>query len=168
MSEQKWQRITYMPATPIGEHGERVTGSKKHIALSRRAAREGMVLLKNEGRLLPFAKDAKIAVFGKAQVDYVKGGGGSGDTTVAYTRSILDGLEEKEQEWRLSLFAPLSEFYRADVAAQQGKGVYCGKTVEPEVAMFSAWSPIRSKFVSMSRYSIPFRAEHFLFFKRST
>ena len=69
MSEQKWQRITYMPATPIGEHGERVTGSKKHIALSRRAAREGMVLLKNEGRLLPFAKDAKIAVFGKAQVD---------------------------------------------------------------------------------------------------
>ena len=70
MSEQKWQRITYMPATPIGEHGERVTGSKKHIALSRRAAREGMVLLKNEGRLLPFAKDAKIAVFGKAQVDY--------------------------------------------------------------------------------------------------
>ena len=116
MSEQKWQRITYMPATPIGEHGERVTGSKKHIALSRRAAREGMVLLKNEGRLLPFAKDAKLAVFGKAQVDYVKGGGGSGDTTVAYTRSILDGLEEKEQEGRLSLFAPLSEFYRADVA----------------------------------------------------
>ena len=94
MSEQKWQRITYMPATPIGEHGERVTGSKKHIALSRRAAREGMVLLKNEGRLLPFAKDAKLAVFGKAQVDYVKGGGGSGDTTVAYTRSILDGLED--------------------------------------------------------------------------
>ena len=131
MSEQKWQRITYMPATPIGEHGERVTGSKKHIALSRRAAREGMVLLKNEGRLLPFAKDAKLAVFGKAQVDYVKGGGGSGDTTVAYTRSILDGLEEKEQEGRLSLFAPLSEFYRADVAAQQDKGAHCGKTVEP-------------------------------------
>ena len=77
MSERKWQRITYMPATPIGEHGERVTGSRAHIALSRRAAREGMVLLKNEHGLLPFAKDAKVAVFGKAQVDYVKGGGGS-------------------------------------------------------------------------------------------
>ena len=37
-----------------------------------------------------------------------------------------------------------------------------------DVAIFSAWSPIRSRFVSMSRYSIPFRAEHFLFFKRST
>ena len=131
MSERKWQRITYMPATPIGEHGERVTGSRAHIALSRRAAREGMVLLKNEHGLLPFAKDAKVAVFGKAQADYVKGGGGSGDTTVAYVRSILDGLEEKEQEGRLQLFAPLSDFYRADVAAQYEKGCHPGQTVEP-------------------------------------
>ena len=101
MEERKWQRITYMPGTPLGRDGRRVTGSREHIALSRRAAREGMVLLKNEGGVLPFAAGTKLAVFGKAQADYVKGGGGSGDTTVAYVRSILDGLEEKQAEGRL-------------------------------------------------------------------
>lgn len=129
--EQKWQRIKYMPATPLGADGQRVTGSKAHIALSRRAAREGMVLLKNEGRLLPFQPGTKLAVFGKAQADYVKGGGGSGDTTVAYVRSLLDGLEEKQADGRLELFAPLSEFYRADVSAQYAQGKQPGQTVEP-------------------------------------
>ena len=50
--EPKWQRISFMPATPLGEDGRRVTGSAAHIALSRRAAAEGMVLLKNENEML--------------------------------------------------------------------------------------------------------------------
>jgi len=130
---EKWQRITYMPATPLGEDGRRVTGSREHIALSRRAAREGMVLLKNEGGILPFAGGTKLAVFGKAQADYVKGGGGSGDTTVAYVRSVLDGLEEKQAEGRLTLFAPLSDYYREDVARQREAGKAPGQTQEPPV-----------------------------------
>lgn len=133
MEERKWQRIQFMPATPLGKDGRRVTGSKEHIALSRRAAREGMVLLKNEGGILPFAPGTKLAVFGKAQADYVKGGGGSGDTTVAYVRSILDGLEEKEAEGRLTLFAPLSEYYRQEVARQREAGHAPGQTTEPPV-----------------------------------
>ena len=36
--EQKWQRIRFMPGTPLGEDGRRVTGSQKHIDLARRAA----------------------------------------------------------------------------------------------------------------------------------
>lgn len=129
----KWQRITYMPVTPLGENGQHVTGCREHIALSRRAAREGMVLLKNEGGILPFANGTKLAVFGKAQADYVKGGGGSGDTTVAYVRSILDGLEEKQAEGRLELFTPLSAFYRANVAQQRSAGRVPGQTNEPPV-----------------------------------
>lgn len=78
--EPKWQRISFMPATPLGEDGRRVTGSAAHIALSRRAAAEGMVLLKNENETLPLKRGSRVAVFGKAQADYVKGGGGSGDT----------------------------------------------------------------------------------------
>lgn len=129
----KWQRITYMPATPLGENGRHITGCREHIALSRRAAREGMVLLKNEGGILPLADGTKLAVFGKAQADYVKGGGGSGDTTVAYVRSILDGLEEKQAEGRLELFAPLSAFYRANVEQQRAAGRAPGQTKEPPV-----------------------------------
>lgn len=47
----KWQRYKFMPVRPLGEDGKIVTGSKEHIALSRKVAAEGMVLLKNENCL---------------------------------------------------------------------------------------------------------------------
>ena len=99
----KWQRIQYMPLVPMGKDGRRITAGEDHLALARRAAAEGMVLLKNEGHLLPFKRGTRLAVFGKAQADYVKGGGGSGDVTTAYSRSLLDGLRLKEQEGKVSL-----------------------------------------------------------------
>ena len=40
---EKWHRLKYQPVLPLGENGEMVTGSAEHIALSRRAAAEGMV-----------------------------------------------------------------------------------------------------------------------------
>ncbi|MDO5144420.1 MAG: glycoside hydrolase family 3 C-terminal domain-containing protein [bacterium] len=127
----KWQRLTYMPATPLYPGRPRVTESEEHRSLARRAAADGMVLLKNDGGLLPLARGTRLAVFGKAQADYVKGGGGSGDTTVAYVRSILDGLREKEREGRLSLCAPLIAFYEENVAQQYAQGSAPGQTVEP-------------------------------------
>ncbi len=129
--QQKWQRIRYMPTTTLGANGQRVTGCKEHISLSRRAAREGAVLLKNKNELLPFCNGSKLAVFGKAQADYVKGGGGSGDTTVAYTLSLLDGLKEKEAEGRLSLFTPVSDYYQENITAQYADGCLPGQTKEP-------------------------------------
>ena len=71
---KKWQRYKYLPLLPLGENGRIVTGCKEHIRLSRTAAAEGMVLLKNENALLPLKKGCKVALFGKASVDYVKGG----------------------------------------------------------------------------------------------
>ena len=109
--EQKWQRIRFMPGTPLGEDGRRVTGSQKHIDLARRAAAEGMVLLKNENDTLPLKRGSRVAVFGKAQADYVKGGGGSGDTTVAYVRSLAQGLRIKQDEGKIEVFEPLERFY---------------------------------------------------------
>ena len=133
MQEPKWQRIRFMPGHGIGLNGQRVTGCKEHIALSRQAAAEGMVLLKNEGSILPFGGGQKLAVFGKAQVDYVKGGGGSGDVTCAYVRSILDGLREKQAEGKLKLFNPMSKYYEENVSRQRAEGKAPGFTVEPEV-----------------------------------
>lgn len=72
----KWHRFRYYPVLPLGEDGKIITGCQEHIALSREAAAEGMVLLKNEKNLLPLQKNTKVALFGKASVDYVKGGGG--------------------------------------------------------------------------------------------
>lgn len=130
---EKWTRFLYQPVLPLGKDGKRVTGSREHIALSRRAAAEGMVLLKNEGKVLPLAEGARIALFGKACADYVKGGGGSGDVTVSYVKSLLDGMEEKETEGKVSLFAPLNAFYRENVKKQYAEGRAPGQTVEPQV-----------------------------------
>ncbi|MBP5727184.1 MAG: hypothetical protein J6Y48_08945, partial [Clostridia bacterium] len=70
---QKWIRARYLPGIPLGKDGKRVTAGREHIALSRRAAGEGMVLLKNEG-VLPLRQGCRVALFGKASADYVKGG----------------------------------------------------------------------------------------------
>ncbi len=153
---KKWQRIQYMPLVPMGENGTYLTGCQTHIDLSRQAAREGMVLLKNDSNLLPLKAGTKIAVFGKAQADYVKGGGGSGDTTVAYRRSILEGLEIKEAEGKVSLFTPLSDFYRKNVASQYTAGIQPGETKEPELPdslLLSARSFAEIAIISICRFS---------------
>ena len=129
----KWQRIRYMPPTPIGENGQRVTACEKHIALCREAGCEGMVLLKNDEKLLPFAKGTKLALFGKGTVDYVKGGGGSGDVTVSYIRSLLDGLRIKQEEGKVELFAPLNDYYSAYMKEQYAQGAEPGRCPEAAV-----------------------------------
>ena len=53
---KKWTRIKYLPVLPMGDDGRLATGSQKHIDLSHMAACEGMVLLKNEDKLLPLNK----------------------------------------------------------------------------------------------------------------
>ncbi len=133
MKPTKWQRIRYMPMMPMGEDGRRITASKAHIDLSHKAACEGMVLLKNEEHLLPLPAGAKVALFGKAQADYVKGGGGSGDVTVAYTRSLLDGMRIKESEGKVSVFAPLSDYYASYVKEQYALGKEPGRCAEAAV-----------------------------------
>ncbi len=111
---KKWGRILHQPVAPLGRDGRILTGSAEHIALSRKAASEGMVLLKNEGGLLPLSPNTTVALFGIAQFDYVKGGGGSGDVYCRYIRNIYDGLEIKENEGKIRLFKPLSSFYRSE------------------------------------------------------
>lgn len=87
ITSSKWSRIKYQPCLPLGDNNSKITGCKKHIELSRKAACEGTVLLKNEDNLLPLKENVKLAIFGKAQIDYVKGGGGSGMVYSEYVRN---------------------------------------------------------------------------------
>ena len=128
---EKWTRVKFQPNLPLGENGERLTGSLGHIGLSKEAAKEGMVLLKNRGDILPLKKGTRVALFGKAAFDYVKGGGGSGDVTVAYIRNLYEGL--KMQKDVVSIFEPLCDYYRKDVERQYAQGSIPGMTIEPEV-----------------------------------
>lgn len=125
---QKWSRLLYQPALPLkGE--KRVTGCDEHIELSRKAAEEGMVLLENDGTL-PLSKEQPIALFGKASVDYVKGGGGSGEVYSKYVHSLYDGLKNKG----VSIYEPLISFYKDNINKQYEMGRVPGMTAEPEVS----------------------------------
>ena len=127
----KWSRIKFTPNLPLGANGERVTGSKAHIELSKEAAKEGMVLLKNENNVLPLSAGSKVALFGKGTFDYVKGGGGSGDVTVAYTRNLYEGLSLQKD--KISIFEELCDYYRKDIEEQYKNGNVPGMTIEPDV-----------------------------------
>ena len=125
---EKWIRARCQPNLPL-EGGRRVTASPEHLALSRRAAQEGMVLLKNQGELLPLVPGSRVALFGKGSFDYVKGGGGSGDVTAAYVKNLYDGLKEEG----VSLYEPLSDFYRDYVEKRYEAGDVPGLMAEPEL-----------------------------------
>ena len=127
----KWQRSFFQPNLPLGSSGERVTACKEHILLSKEAAKEGMVLLKNEEALLPFAAGTKLALFGKATFDYVKGGGGSGDVTVAYTKNLYEALKELSEP--VHIFEETADFYRENIRKQYADKKAPGMTVEPEL-----------------------------------
>ncbi len=148
---KKWTRALYQPNLPLGEEGY-VTASPAHIALSRQAAREGMVLLKNTDALLPLAPDAPLALFGKGSFDYVKGGGGSGDVTVAYVHSLYNGLTAQN----VPLFAPVCDYYRDYVVARYAAGDQPGMMAEPELPdelVSAARAAADTAVVVLSRFS---------------
>lgn len=125
----KWTRVMYQPNLPLYE-GKYVTASKEHIELSKKAALESMVLLKNNNQTLPLHSGSRIALFGKGSFDYVKGGGGSGDVTVSYIHNLYDGLQQEDS---VSLFEALSDYYRQYVKEQYEQNAVPGMIPEPEL-----------------------------------
>ncbi|MBR2387425.1 MAG: glycoside hydrolase family 3 C-terminal domain-containing protein [Clostridia bacterium] len=105
---EKWARYKYCLTNAIGEGGKHLAGCDEHIALSRKVADEGMVLLENNG-ILPLKEGTTVSLFGIGSIDYVKGGGGSGMVYSAYVRNIYEGFMEKSP--RLSVYEPVTRFY---------------------------------------------------------
>ncbi len=67
---------------------------EKFKKTARKAAAEGIVLLKNDKKTLPLEKGTKVAVFGRSQMNYYKSGTGSGGmVNVDYVTGIYEALE---------------------------------------------------------------------------
>lgn len=87
---------------------------EKYIALCRRAAAEGAVLVKNDSKVLPFWKDEKVALFGRTQFDYITTGTGSGGMVhIPYKVNLYEGLAQSGQ---VILDEYVSEEYRKFIA----------------------------------------------------
>ena len=151
---ERWTRANYLPGIPLGRDGRRVTASPEHIAVSKNAAKEGMVLLKNENGTLPLEKGTRIALFGKATFDYVKGGGGSGDTYVPFMHNIHDGFMQIADP--CTIFDGTADFYRDWVKDQYAAGGLPGLIAEPELPddlLCKARAFADTAVISISRYS---------------
>lgn len=151
---QKWMRANYQPNKPLYKNRNKVTASPEHLELSRKAAAEGMVLLKNEENLLPLPSHSRVALLGKGIFDYVKGGGGSGDVTVSHVLNLYDGCKHYKEE--ISIYEPLCDYYRSYVRRQYERGALAGLMKEaavPEDLLREAKAFTDTAIVVISRFS---------------
>ena len=101
----------------------------EHRKVARRAAAEGIVLLKNEDNLLPLEAGSNVALYGAGAGRTIKGGTGSGDVNERENVSVFQGIknagfqvttedwiasydkiyENARQEWKRSILSKTGE-----------------------------------------------------------
>ena len=77
------------------DHDEASIERPEHRELARRTAAESMVLVRNQGGLLPLAGDGTVALIGAAAADTALLGGGSASLIPHRTTSVLESLGER-------------------------------------------------------------------------
>ena len=86
-----------------------------HAKVARRAAAEGMILLKNEGQALPVTTDQSVALFGTTSYKFIAGGTGSGEVNKAYVVELRDGMLNAGY----NLNADVDQLYAAHMAVEK-------------------------------------------------
>ncbi|KFC20586.1 glycoside hydrolase family 3 C-terminal domain-containing protein [Chryseobacterium sp. FH1] len=85
----------------------------QNAEVTRNAATEGMVLLKNQQNALPFAnKQKEVSLFGVTSYSWITGGTGSGSVNNKHTVSLLEGLNSagyKLDKELVDLYKPFAE-----------------------------------------------------------
>lgn len=106
--------------------GSGESSSEELRSLCRKVGAEGIVLLKNEGNVLPLSKERVVSVFGRVQKNWFYVGYGSGgDVNAPYKISLLDGLRLNKG---ITVNEELAEIYEA----------WCAKNV-PDEGFWGNW-----------------------------
>lgn len=90
-----WIGLFDQPYVPNPSEADRIVRDPQHLAAARRAAHEGIVLLKNQGNVLPLRKDMRSILVtgpGATEVESLNSRYGPSDLDVV---SILDGIRQK-------------------------------------------------------------------------
>ena len=67
---------------------------EKNASVARKAAEEGIVLLKNDSESLPLAPESTIALFGVTSYEFITGGTGAGNVNGSYVINLKQGLSD--------------------------------------------------------------------------
>lgn len=135
----------------------------EHAEVTRNAATEGMVLLKNENNALPFAnKQKEISLFGVTSYAWITGGTGSGSVNNKHTVSLLEGLNAAGYQLDKELIDLYKPHAEKEVAAEKerrkARGILALPERLPEMKMDDAFIAKKAKsseiaFVTLGRNS---------------
>lgn len=106
-----------------GSYDLSLVGSESHRALAREAAEKSIVLLQNNGNLLPLQSLQKIAVIGRLADTPNTGDGGSSNTRPAYVVTPLEGIQTALKDKAEVLYDNGSDLERAKATAQAADAV---------------------------------------------
>ncbi len=110
---------------------------KANAVVTRQAATEGMVLLKNNEETLPFKPEVKkLAVFGNTSYEIITGGTGSGDVNEAYSVSLVKGLQNAGYSLNQNLMNLYNSYLKAVKEGRpQARGIMMRTIPIPELTV---------------------------------
>ena len=106
-----------------------------HILVSRKAATEGMVLLKNDKNTLPFNNIKKVALFGKTSYRFICGGTGSGEVNYEYASTINEAFERYSYKVNPALELIYKQFVDTIVSKAKPEDKKYSVDFQPELAL---------------------------------
>ena len=99
---------------------------KSHAAVARKAAEEGIIMLRNENNTLPLKGNEKVALYGITSVDFFGIGTGSGEVNTEYITNMQTAMTAAG----FTLDKDLAEYYRLCYATQTATEKMNGSAID--------------------------------------
>ena len=119
------EQVRFAQGRNPSDYTSDVVGCEAHRQLARETAQKSIVLLKNEGNLLPLTNVQRVAVIGKLADTPNTGDRGSSNTNPAYVITPLQGLRDALGDGVAIVYDDGSDPARATAAAQNMDAVVC-------------------------------------------